>query len=98
MTKPLPEPAFVVGIDVGGTFTDFVLFKPAPDGGTFTHHKEPSSPDDPARAVGEGLIAVMALAGVARDAEGVILSRAGGEGSRDARLRSFAPLRTKTRS
>jgi N-methylhydantoinase A len=73
VTKPLPEPAFVVGIDVGGTFTDFVLFRPTPDGGTFTHHKEPSSPDDPARAVGEGLIAVMALAGVARDATGVIL-------------------------
>jgi N-methylhydantoinase A len=73
VTKPVSEPAFVVGIDVGGTFTDFVLFRPAPGGGTFTHHKEPSSPDDPARAVGDGLIAVMASAGVARDAEGVIL-------------------------
>jgi N-methylhydantoinase A len=72
VTKPL-EPAFVVGIDVGGTFTDFVLFKPGADGGTFTHHKEASTPDDPARAVGDGLLAVMAAADVARDAEGVIL-------------------------
>ena len=73
MSGPHSEPAFVVGIDVGGTFTDFVLFKPEVDGGSFTHHKEPSSPDDPARAVGEGLVAVMTLANVGRDAQGVIL-------------------------
>jgi len=73
VSGPHSEPAFVVGIDVGGTFTDFVLFKPEVDGGSFTHHKEPSSPDDPARAVGEGLVAVMTLANVGRDAQGVIL-------------------------
>lgn len=43
-----------VGIDVGGTFTDFVLFDPrgrqAP-----IFHKEPSTPADPALAVGNGL-------------------------------------------
>lgn len=73
MSIPAKQPSFVAGIDVGGTFTDFVLFKPTADGGVFTHHKEPSSPDDPARAVGEGLVAAMAQAGVARDASGVIL-------------------------
>ena len=66
------NPPFVVGIDVGGTFTDFVLFKPSPDGGSFTYHKEPSSPDNPALAVGIGLVSVMDKASVERDAEGVI--------------------------
>ncbi|HMK81953.1 MAG TPA: hydantoinase/oxoprolinase family protein [Xanthobacteraceae bacterium] len=67
------QPAFVAGIDVGGTFTDFVLFRPTADGGVFTHHKEPSTPSDPARAVADGLPAAMALAGIARDAAGVVL-------------------------
>ena len=73
MTNPQDAPAFVAGIDVGGTFTDFVLFRPTADGGVFTHHKEPSTPDDPARAVGVGLPAAMALAGIPRDAAGVVL-------------------------
>jgi N-methylhydantoinase A len=42
-----------VGIDVGGTFTDFVLFDPRT--GALTYHKQPSTPDDPSRAVAEGL-------------------------------------------
>jgi N-methylhydantoinase A len=63
----------VAGIDVGGTFTDFVLFRPTADGGVYTHHKEPSTPDDPARAVGQGLPAAMEIAGVPRDAAGVVL-------------------------
>ncbi|HEY8368740.1 MAG TPA: hydantoinase/oxoprolinase family protein [Thermodesulfobacteriota bacterium] len=64
--------AYVVGVDVGGTFTDFVLFRPD-GGGGFTYYKEPSTPDDPARAVGEGLVATLELAGVPRDAPGVVL-------------------------
>ena len=43
--------AKVVGIDTGGTFTDFVLL----DGGELKVHKEPSTPDNPARAVVKGL-------------------------------------------
>src|ERR1041384_4945993 len=44
----------VVGIDTGGTFTDFILF----DGKTIRTHKVLSTPDDPSRAVLEGLRAL----------------------------------------
>jgi N-methylhydantoinase A len=46
-----------VGIDVGGTFTDFVLFDPA--GARLVHHKQPSTPEDPSRAVTEGLAVLL---------------------------------------
>ena len=46
-----PRNAVVVGIDTGGTFTDFVVL----DGGRLRVHKEPSTPDDPANAVLAGL-------------------------------------------
>jgi N-methylhydantoinase A len=49
-----------IGIDVGGTFTDFVLAEP----GRTTHHKEPSTPRDPAAAVITGLTALLAAADV----------------------------------
>ncbi|HEV7265457.1 MAG TPA: hydantoinase/oxoprolinase family protein [Falsiroseomonas sp.] len=51
-----------VGIDVGGTFTDFVLAG-APGGLVF--HKEPSTPDDPAVAVESGLVALVEKGGIA---------------------------------
>ena len=41
----------LLGVDVGGTFTDFLLW----DGGELRLHKRPSTPDDPGRAVLEGL-------------------------------------------
>ncbi len=41
-----------IGIDVGGTFTDYLLL--GPDGGT-REHKVLSTPDDPSRAVLQGL-------------------------------------------
>ncbi len=41
-----------VGVDVGGTFTDFVFVH---DDGSVTHHKVPSTPDDPSRAILLGL-------------------------------------------
>lgn len=45
--------AYRIGIDVGGTFTDFVA---VPDDGSSTlRHKVSSTPADPARAVGEGM-------------------------------------------
>ncbi len=41
----------VIGIDTGGTFTDFVLM----DEGRVRVHKEPSTPDNPATAILAGL-------------------------------------------
>ena len=41
----------VVGIDTGGTFTDFLLV----DGGGLRVHKVPSTPGDPSRAIIQGL-------------------------------------------
>src|SRR3990172_7321069 len=41
----------IVGIDVGGTFTDFLLV----EDGRLSVYKRPSTPDDPARAVLDGL-------------------------------------------
>ena len=43
----------MIGVDVGGTFTDFFAFDDA--NGTIFLHKTPSTPDDPARAVLAGL-------------------------------------------
>src|SRR5689334_17087820 len=44
----------VLGVDVGGTFTDFLLWHD----GRIEVHKRPSTPDDPARAVFAGLEAL----------------------------------------
>ena len=41
-----------LGVDVGGTFTDFVLS--SGDGSNLAFHKEPSIPQDPALAVEMG--------------------------------------------
>ena len=41
-----------IGIDTGGTFTDFVLVD---ESGTFRTTKVPSTPDDPSRAIHCGL-------------------------------------------
>ena len=58
MTETTPPPPQArIGIDVGGTFTDFVLFAPNRTG--LTHHKQPSTPDDPSRAVAEGLLVLL---------------------------------------
>ncbi|WP_306392260.1 hydantoinase/oxoprolinase family protein [Telluria beijingensis] len=60
-----------IGIDVGGTFTDFVLLDRA--SGKVVHHKEPSTPADPAQAVQTGLGALMKAAGIApRDVELIV--------------------------
>jgi N-methylhydantoinase A len=42
----------VLGVDTGGTFTDFYLIN---DDGRVSVYKRPSTPDDPARAILEGL-------------------------------------------
>lgn len=51
-----------IGIDVGGTFTDFVLSNP--NDGSLTYYKEPSTPDDPSRALIEGLQSLLTKAGM----------------------------------
>ncbi len=43
--------ASVLGVDVGGTFTDFLLW----EDGRLAVYKRPSTPDDPDRAVLLGL-------------------------------------------
>ncbi|WP_270933906.1 hydantoinase/oxoprolinase family protein [Falsiroseomonas oryzae] len=52
-----------LGVDVGGTFTDLVLIRLSD--GAMTTHKVPSTPDDPSRAMGEGIAELLQLAGVA---------------------------------
>lgn len=60
-----------IGIDVGGTFTDFVLFHPRLPG--LVHHKQPSSPDDPSRAVSDGLAQLLAAGGLRPTDVGVLV-------------------------
>lgn len=47
-----------LGIDIGGTFTDFALFES--DSGTLNIHKQLTSADDPSRAVIEGVANLLA--------------------------------------
>ncbi|MBM3522137.1 MAG: hydantoinase/oxoprolinase family protein, partial [Alphaproteobacteria bacterium] len=57
---------WIVGCDVGGTFTDFYIYEQK--SGEFFVHKTPSTPDNPARAIVEGLKAACAARGLdARD-------------------------------
>ena len=55
------NPAVRIGIDIGGTFTDFVIFHPR--SGEIHTYKILSTPDDPAKAVLEGL-AVLESGGI----------------------------------
>ena len=51
----------IVGVDVGGTFTDAVLAVP---GAALRTHKVPTTPEDPRRAVADAVAALLADAGV----------------------------------
>jgi len=51
-----------IGIDVGGTFTDFVLAERA--SGRVVRYKEPSVPSDPSLSIERGLPPLMERAGV----------------------------------
>ena len=42
-----------IGVDVGGTFTDFTLLNK--NTGELKFHKVPSTPEDPSQAVDRGL-------------------------------------------
>ncbi|PWL19481.1 hypothetical protein DKP76_02745 [Falsochrobactrum shanghaiense] len=54
-----------IGVDVGGTFTDFVLVNAAT--GQTTFFKEPSVPSDPSASVERGIVKVIEKAGVTND-------------------------------
>jgi N-methylhydantoinase A len=61
----------LVGIDIGGTFTDLALYDS--DSGRVTVHKVRSTPDDPGRALVSGIVELCAHAGVAPgDLDGVL--------------------------
>lgn len=51
-----------VGVDAGGTFTDFFAREAAT--GRVVRHKRPSTPDDPSRAILEGLQELAAKGGI----------------------------------
>ena len=50
--------AYRLGIDIGGTFTDFALYDEGV--GSLAIHKQLTTPDDPSRAVLEGTAAILA--------------------------------------
>ena len=52
-----------LGVDVGGTFTDLLLFDTA--SGAFWRHKTPSTPHDSSEGILNGVTAICAQAGVA---------------------------------
>jgi len=54
--------AYRVGVDVGGTFTDLMLFDE--NSGRYWRHKSPSTPHDPSEAVLQGIAAICQQAGV----------------------------------
>jgi 5-oxoprolinase (ATP-hydrolysing) len=54
--------SYHVGVDIGGTFTDFVLLDE--DSGNLWLHKKLTTPDDPARGAVEGLEELLEPAGI----------------------------------
>ncbi|HTZ36769.1 MAG TPA: hydantoinase/oxoprolinase family protein [Stellaceae bacterium] len=56
----------LIGVDVGGTFTDIVFADTA--SGRTSIHKVPTTPDDPARGVIAGIVELCARDGIPRDA------------------------------
>jgi 5-oxoprolinase (ATP-hydrolysing) len=56
VSRRLEEPPHIVGVDIGGTFTDVVLYAGAQQVGAY---KLLTTPDDPANAVLEGIHAVL---------------------------------------
>jgi N-methylhydantoinase A len=52
-----------IGIDVGGTFTDFTLLREAD--GEVSYHKVASTPRDPSKAIGQGIADLLATHAIA---------------------------------
>ena len=50
-----------IGLDVGGTFTDFTLLDE--QSGALHFHKVPSTPDDPSEAIRIGLSGLLEMVG-----------------------------------
>ncbi|MEH7121147.1 hydantoinase/oxoprolinase family protein [Neobacillus vireti] len=50
---------YMVGVDVGGTFTDITLVDSY--SGTINNHKVPSTPDDPSRAIMTGVVQILEM-------------------------------------
>jgi len=78
-----------VGIDTGGTFTDLVLLE---ESGRATQLKVPSTPDDPARALVEGLARIAAAHTVASVAHGTTVAT---NAMLEERFHSLALLTTR---
>ncbi|MGB0769082.1 MAG: hydantoinase/oxoprolinase N-terminal domain-containing protein [Phycisphaeraceae bacterium] len=69
MAKTPHQPRWRIGVDTGGTFCDLVLVDP--EGGVRATTKRLSTPDDPGRAVLEGIDRLLArFDGVQSAAEG----------------------------
>ncbi|KIL37940.1 hydantoin utilization protein A [Gordoniibacillus kamchatkensis] len=49
--------SYMIGVDVGGTFTDFSLFDKK--NAKLTHFKHSSTPDDPSRAIVDGILHIL---------------------------------------
>jgi len=56
---------YMVGVDVGGTFTDVTLVDI--EKGDIRNHKVPSTPDDPSRAIMTGIAQILEMNGVPID-------------------------------
>lgn len=54
--------AYRLGVDVGGTFTDLLLFDQ--ETGAFWRHKTPSTPHDSSQGIQNGLVAICETAGI----------------------------------
>ena len=52
---------YLIGVDVGGTFTDFTTFDKRTK--TLLHFKDRSTPDDPSRAIVEGILHMLEVNG-----------------------------------
>lgn len=63
--------AYRLGVDVGGTFTDLLLFNT--DNGAFWRHKTPSTPHDSSEGILNGVTAICAEAGIGAEAIGTFL-------------------------
>ncbi len=60
-----------MGVDIGGTFTDFALYDD--DGGPLRTHKQLTTPDDPSRAVIDGVARLAEMASIAiPDVESIV--------------------------